>query len=142
MNTGKVVANAGSHRILQALSTGPCESKELKNIVGAVNSIARFDGEYMERLIRSGYVKRRADKWLITAAGQEKLDELGPARGVRRRNQPTNHARLMDRETYQPSKELKPPMRPGSEDFLQYPTRMGNKLYYRDGTVKDAKHGH
>lgn len=137
MSLGKVVANAGSHRILQALSHGPCDSKELKNIVGAVNSIARFDGEYMARLVRSGYAKRIGDKWLITEDGAAKLEELGPAKGIHRRSEVTRQTRLMERETYQPSKELRPPMRPGSEDFLKYPTRIGNRLYYRDGTIKE-----
>lgn len=138
MNTGKVVANAGSHRILYALSFGVQTSKELKNIVGAINSVARFDGEYMERLVSNGFVRRHPDGWMLTPSGQEKLDELGAARGVRRRNL-QKHQLLMDRETYNPRLETRLPMRPGSEDFLQYPSRVADTLYYRDGRVEHMK---
>ena len=58
MSIGKVVRYAGSHRILYALSFGTKNSKELKLIVGAINSIARFDGEYMGRLVDNGYVRQ------------------------------------------------------------------------------------
>jgi len=138
VNTGKVVANAGSHRILYALSFGSCTSKELKNIVGAINSLARFDGEYMERLVSNGFVKRFGEGWLLTPSGEEKLEELGPARGVRRRNG-QKHQLLMDRPNYDPKMDMPPPMRPGAEDFLKYPSRVGNYLYYRDGRVEQVK---
>lgn len=140
MSFGKVVANAGSHRILYALSQGAQDSKELKNIVGAINSVARFEGEYMARLVNSGYIKRKGQhQWALTEAGKEKLEELGPATGVRRKNQLTKYALLMDRPIYRPQDELKPPQRPGSDQFLKYPSRIGKKLYYRDGTIKEIE---
>lgn len=139
MNTGKVVANAGSHRILYALSFGACTSKELKNIVGAINSVARFDGEYMARLIANGFVLRDADYWSLTESGKEKLDRLGPAKGLRLRGSlaTKRHAGFTSGEIYDPSKYATTPRRPGAEDFLEFPSRMGNRLYYRDGTIKN-----
>ncbi|MDV7399524.1 hypothetical protein RZS08_49380, partial [Arthrospira platensis SPKY1] len=56
VSTGSIVRNAGSHRILYALLHDERTSKELKNVVGAINSVARFDGEYMARLTKSGLV--------------------------------------------------------------------------------------
>lgn len=140
MTIGKVVRNAGSHRILHALSLGPKSSRELKNLVGAINSIARFDGEYMMRLVSSGYARRVTEGWAITRRGQEKLEELGPAQGVRIKQDRTSV--LMSRPPYDPAKDTPLPMRPGALDFLNYPSRMGSRLIYRDGTVKEIKNGH
>ncbi len=143
MNTGKVVANAGSHRILYALSFGACTSKELKNIVGAINSVARFDGEYMARLISNGYARRDGETWYITKPGRDKLEQLGPAKGLRPRGSyPTRAQSLMALPAYNPSSHIPPPMRPGSEEFLKHPSRMGNKLYYRDGRIVNIGENH
>lgn len=141
MNTGKVVANAGSHRILYALSLGAHTSKELKNIVGAINSVARFDGEYMARLVSNGYVARDADYWFLTKPGREKLEDLGPARGLRLRGSMATQrvSSFSSNETYNPANYPPLPRRPGSEDFLDCPSRMGDKLYYRDGRIKNIK---
>lgn len=140
MSIGKVVRNAGSHRILHALSFGAKSSKELKNIVGAINSVSRFDGEYMMRLVSSGYVRRADAGWLLTRRGSQKLEELGPATGMRDKN--TRNTNLMNQPIYDPNKEHLTPLRPGALDFLKYPSRMGNRLHYRDGTVKEIKNGY
>lgn len=136
MSFGKVVRNAGSHRIIYALSFGVKTSRELKLVVGAINSISRFDGEYMSRLVNAGYVRKVFKGWALTKAGEEKLAELGPVPGLN----PMSHSyrdSVMTAPNYSPT-DYQSPARPGSEDFLELPSRMGNKLYYRDGTVKDA----
>lgn len=131
MSIGKVVRNAGSHRILYALSHSMKTSRELKLIVGAINSISRFDGEYMSRLVSSGYVRKTNGGWAITRQGKEKLEELGPASGLRLDKQINNK---MDRPVYVPSRDNQQrPLRPGSEDFLNHPSRVGQWLIYRDG---------
>lgn len=135
MNTGKVVANAGSHRIMYALSTGPAHSKDLKVVAGAINSISRFDGEYMSRLVSNGFVKRRGNLWELTKRGHEKLEELGPARGMRLRRTYAYQA-VLDRPTYDPADDERQVPRPGSLSFLDCPSRIGNTLYYRDGRVE------
>jgi hypothetical protein len=41
---------------------------------------------------------------------------------------------------YQPEKDmLAPPARRGASDALQVPSRMGNRLHYRDGRVVDLE---
>lgn len=139
MNTGKIVRNAGSHRILYALSSGVKTGKELKQAVGSINGVARFEGEYMARLVHGGYVQRARDGWVITKAGGQKLADLGSVSGIPKIKM---HDEPMRRPNYEPSQEHKTPMRPGSEEFLQCPSRMGDKLYYRDGTVKEINDGH
>lgn len=134
--TGKIVANAGSHKILAALANGPCETKDLKNVVGAINSIARFDGEYMARLEYSGYVKRWGDKWQITEVGRAKLSALGPVGKAKPTTVATSRTTVGE-GIYDPMSVKRTPMRPGSEDFLKYPSRMGNELRYRDGRIEE-----
>lgn len=133
MSNGKVVRNAGSHRILYALSIGNCTSKDLKNVVGAINSVARFEGEYMKRLLDNGYVKSAGSFWKLTELGQQKLDELGPA-GEKRMTPSTATPRTLPERAREPYVATRgTPMRPGSEEFLSMPSRIGNTLYYRDG---------
>jgi hypothetical protein len=130
MNNGKIVRNAGSHRILYALSLAEHTSRELKIMVGAINSISRFDGEYMKRLIDNGHVRRTSIGWALTDAGREKVEELGPATGVRPKRTDKVRA-VMERPIYTGRRET--PMRIGAEEFLKYPSRVGNTLMYRDG---------
>lgn len=130
MITEKVVKNAGSHRILHALYYRDCSSKELKNIVGAINSINKFDGEYMARLQANGYVHRYEAGWRITSKGKAKYDELGPAKGMFKPGD-TGKTNIMKMETYKGQRTI--PIREGAEDFLKHPSRVGNTLHYRDG---------
>lgn len=133
MSIGKVVRNAGSHRILYALSFGVKNSKELKLIVGAINSISRFDGEYMSRLVASGYVRSVHRGWAITKAGQAKLEELGPVAGFNPESKSLKNTKML-LPNYSPERDNKQlPIRPGSEDFLAFPSRVGEWLHYRDG---------
>lgn len=134
MNTGKVLKNAGSHRILYALSVGPRTSKELKVVAGAIYSIAKFDAEYMDRLADWGYIQRQGDGWLLLHKGQLKLEELGPVSGMRLKSD--KRLKVLERPIYTPPPDLTSHRRPGSEDFLKYPSRIGDTLYFRDGTIK------
>ncbi len=134
MNTGKILRNAGSHRILYALSFAPKTSKELKLVAGAIYSIAKFDAEYMDRMRESGYVRQTLSTWSLTKRGAEKLEELGAVTGMNPNRGKTSP--LIDRPAYIPAiHNPSRPARPGSEEFLSYPSRVGNRLFYRDGTV-------
>lgn len=139
MSTGSIVRNAGSHRILFALTEGFRTSKELKNIVGAINSISRFDGEYMARLIDSGLVERVGDLWRLTDAGSDRIAVLGPPEGYCKKKE-RGLPNYLEREVYDPKGD-QPTYRPGALDHLKYPSRIGNKLFYRDGRVEEIKHG-
>ena len=137
MITGKIVANAGSHRILAALSDRPRDIKDLKNVVGAINSLNRFEGEYMGRLEQAGYAVRRMGMWHITNAGKDKLEQLGLPSLATRPSVAGPRRYYMD-GNYEPEKDARP-MRPGSQDFLQYPSRIGHTRRYRDGRVEQIK---
>lgn len=128
MHNGKVVRNAGTHRILTALSQGNRSSKALKQIVGAINSVARFEGEYMKRLTDNGLVRRRGPVWELTQEGRKKVAEMGNASGMR--TEPVNKEPIRDwrKGEYKGTPRL--PRRPGSEDFLKHPSRMADEYVY------------
>lgn len=132
MITDKIIRGAGSHRILLSLLESPKTSKELRRLVGAVNSTSRFNGEYMERLRRNGFVILDVEHWLITSAGREKLQQLGVKKQLNRT--PPRFAFPM--RPLIPEKQ--PPRRPGALDLMDAPSRVGPTLYYKDGTRKPA----
>lgn len=129
MITDKIVKGAGSHRILMALRERPRTSKDLKRLVGAINSISRFDGEYMDRLEANGYVFMDDGHWCLTVKGHQKCAALGdPEKPVRAEPRTTN---------FETTVIARPPLaRLGSMDFMQWPSRRGNYLYYRDGRIE------
>ena len=100
----------------------------------------------MARLVSNGYVRKVSDKWALTQRGSDKLEQLGPAKGTRLRSSLKGQKMeaLLDRPVYDPHADIPPPVRPGSEDFLKYPSRIANTLYYRDGRVEfiGEKNGH
>lgn len=132
MITDKIVKGAGSHRILMALRERPRTSKELKRLVGAINSISRFDGEYMERLEANGYVFMDDGHWVISVKGHQKCVALGD---------PEKPVRVQPRtKVFEAAVIERPPTpRPGSMDFMQWPSRRGKYLYYRDGRIEEIE---
>lgn len=143
MSTGKVVANAGSHRILDALVEGPKNLLELKNVVGAINSRARFESEYMGRMVENGYVRRDdAGMWHLTRPGRKKYDELGPVLQVFKPVVVGQRVANNGMELQHTLVEKPQPMRPGAMDFAKLPSRIGNRRYYPDGRIEEITDGH
>jgi hypothetical protein len=133
MVTDKIHKGAGSHRILLALIERERTSKELKKIVGSVNGMARFELEYMGRLEANGYVHTVGGLWFITAVGRKRCKDL-------ERKSPESGQVALPRTFIGPTTDYQGPeqppvFRPGAMDFLQFPSRRGNRLYYRDGRV-------
>ena len=134
MTTGRVVVNAGTHRLLESLNKGPKSIRELRTLVRAVNGDGRFEREYMQRMYSNGYAYKRKDKWYITVKGVEMLRSLGPTKKTDPR---VATSRTPDGFSAFVSPFDKPPvMRPGAMDFRCCPSRVNNTLIYPDGTVK------
>jgi hypothetical protein len=94
----------------------------------------------MSRLVAAGYVRKVFKGWALTTQGTEKLNELGPVPGLNPQSKSFRDS-VMKAPHYEPA-DYQAPARPGSEDFLELPSRIGNKLYYRDGTVEEITNGH
>lgn len=129
MITDKIIKGAGSHRILMALRERPRTSKELKRLVGAINSVSRFDGEYMDRLLANGYVILDGESWDITVKGRQKCEALGDPEYGNRAAARTNQFSAV-------SLDPPPVRRPDAFDFERCPSRRGDYLYYRDGRIE------
>lgn len=143
MSTGKVVANAGSHRILDALASGPKDLLELKNVVGAINSRARFESEYMGRMLENGYVRRDEDGfWHSTDEGRKKYEELGPVLAKFKPMVAGPRIANNGLEITHTLMEKPQPVRSGGLDFAKLPSRVGNRLYYPDGRIEEITDGH
>lgn len=133
MITDKIIRGAGSHRILLALIERSRTSKELRRLVGAVNSTKKFEGEYMARLEANGYVFAVEGRWSITVKGTQKCESLGlPKLGGVAGPRVLIESRTLPTSIW----ERAPAPRPGSLDFLEFPSRRGNRLYYRDGRIE------
>lgn len=142
VSTGKVVANAGSHRILDALADGPKHLLELKLIVGAINSRSRFQSEYMGRMLENGYVRQdKEGMWHLTKSGRKKYDEIGPVARIVRPEVAGPRLANNGLEVRHTLVEKPQPMRAGAMDFAKLPSRIGNKLYYPDGRIEEINHG-
>ena len=127
----KVVKNFGTHKILAALYATNCTTKQLKSVVGAINSVKKFEDEYMARMLRNEFVVRNEDVWVITQAGIAKYIELGPAVGMQ--SFAKKRIRRTSWETgrvYMASDIHFAPRRPGSMDFMYLPSLMGGQYVY------------
>jgi hypothetical protein len=113
------------------------KSKDLKNIVGAINGVARFEGEYMMRMMLNGFVEKADEEhWRLTRQGKEKLKTLGPAAKPQAKALRAGEG-WKDRPDYDPKSDLYNYVRKGSDDAMKLPSRIGDRLFYRDGTVKE-----
>lgn len=133
MITDKIIRGAGSHRILLALIERSRTSKELRRLVGAVNSTKKFEGEYMARLEANGYAYLADGLWSITVKGAQKCEALGGPKpgGVAGPRVPVQ-SHVLPTSIW----ERPPAARPGSMDFINWPSRRGDRLYYRDGRIE------
>lgn len=133
--TDKVIKGAGSHRILLALIERERTSRELRKMVNAVNGAARFELEYMGRLEANGYIFKTGEMWSISVKGRQKCEELGDPRpkNVATSRMPVEHVELRT------ILAMPITMRPGALDFQGYPSRRGDRLYYRDGRVEQVE---
>lgn len=132
MITDKIIKGAGTHRILAALYERDRTSRELKNIVGAINSHSRFSGEYMARLVVNGFVLETETGWSITALGRKKYESMGSpdkGSGTTKYHVPPHLSGVWQGHLYPAS------VRPGSMDYLKYPSLRGSHLYYADGRI-------
>lgn len=130
MITDKIIRGAGSHRILLAVAERPRTSRELRKLVGAVNSTSRFDGEYMKRLEANGFVMQENFFWLITQKGRDKLETLTIV-NVKDKAAARTYTFF---KPYQPDTRFV--RRDGSTNLLQAPSRVGPFLYHPDGRIE------
>ena len=99
-------------------------------MISFAESSSRFQKQIIEPLKNDGFAKWESGKLAITDKGKEKLLEMGQVKtrlpGI---DSKTKHIPLNLRDY------LSPIFRRGADDHEKYPSRVGDSLRYRDGTV-------
>jgi len=118
------------HRALAHLGILPREPNELVKLINFGESATRFQNQILSPLKDDGFARWEGDKFVITELGKEKLLELGQIKnrlpGI---DSKPKHIPLNLRDY------LSPIFRVGADDHEQYPSRVGDSLFYRDGRV-------
>jgi len=131
MKPARINKNGGTHRILHALTITPCTTTELKSVVGAVNSLKKFHGDYLAKLVAESLIADTNGVWTITEAGRARLAEIGIVTGMSHfKNRKQNPFFFLTERDYTASDIIKAPRRPGSETYLGYASRINNQLVY------------
>ncbi len=125
--------NSGAHKALQTMRLGPRSLTEIKLAIEYKQSVERFQAEVMNILSNGGFVKRHNERFYITERGENTLIEYGAPRKIHR-----NTIHHIPGPSYDGLEILITVQRPGADDHMQYPSRRGNRLFYRDGRVEDV----
>lgn len=131
----KYTKNSKIHQALEALSFLPVDAIELRRKIHFRESMQRFEHYIVLPLTSDKLVKLTDYKFVITDLGLHRLSELGT---VKKMLAPTP-ARNFVPTKIDPYRgdELRPQqMRPEANIHFEFPSRIGNKLHYRDGRVE------
>ena len=127
----KFTKNSKIHQALDCLYRMPMNAVELKLAIKFNESNPRFDASIILPLINERFAVRKDFKYFITPMGQDKLMELGQIK-----QRIPNFSKVVGTGTYAGEELKKSVERPGADDHLKYPSRRGDRLYYRDGRVE------
>jgi len=120
------------HQGLENISRKPMTEQEWRTRTKSI-SLERFNMYVISPLTKDGFVVNRDGFWRITNEGEARLTDLGAVKVRRAATAPTQHHTMGT--TYDGSELKIKPARENAEDFLRYPSRINNRLFYRDGTV-------
>ena len=121
------------HFGLETISRKPMTEQEWRTQTKSI-SMERFHMYVISPLTKDGFVVNRDGFWRITNEGENRLSELG---ATRTRRVPTTTEPHYTMLTTYDGNELKlKPAREHAEDFLNYPSRINNRLFYRNGNVE------
>ena len=120
------------HRGLEKISRSPMTEQEWRTQTKNI-SIDRFNMYVISPLKKDGFVVNHDGFWRITSNGEARLSELGATK-IRKIPQPSQPHYTLG-TTYNGDELKLKPARENAEDFLNYPSRVKNRLHYRDGTV-------
>ncbi len=131
--TWVITKNSMAHKALYALRLAPKNLTEIKTLIDYKQSTERFTGTVLNILTNGSFVKRRDERFYITERGENTLIEYGAPRKIYH-----NTIHRIPGPSYDGLEILITVQRPGADDHMQYPSRRGNRLFYRDGRVEDV----
>ena len=118
------------HKALEKISRKPMSHLEWRQEV-TDKPMADFQIKAIDPLIADGYVTTRDKIFIITRNGEDYLGYLGRVK----MQLPKSELHHTMGTNYDGAELKKRPVRANSEQFLSYPSRVGSRLFYRDGTV-------
>ena len=105
----------------------------MRKLIEYTKSIEKFQEEVVNFLSNGGFIKRHNERFYITERGDNILIEYGAPHKVAKG---TIH--YIPGPNYDGLELSISVQRPGADDHMKYPSRRGNRLYYRDGRVEDV----
>ena len=127
----KFTKNSKIHQALDCLYRLPMNGMEIKKTINFSDSMSKFEASIIVPLINERFAVRKDMKYFLTPAGQDKLMELGQIK-----QRIPNSSKVVGTGTYDGAELRKNVERPGADDHLEYPSRRGDNLYFRDGRVE------
>jgi len=127
----KFTKNSKIHQALDCLYRLPMNGMEIKKTINFSDSMSKFEASIIVPLINERFAVRKDMKYFLTPSGQDKLMELGQIK-----HRIPNSSKVVGTGTYDGAELRKNVERPGADDHLEYPSRRGNNLYFRDGRVE------
>ena len=134
MIVSKYSRNSSIHRTLEHLVQIPMTAIYLRPMI-TNESMSRFLESCIQPLMNDGYIEKDGMLMRATEKGREKYKEMGP---VKKRLPQIVTKNWMTTPAYDGAELKRNPVRPGSDDFLNVPSLMGDKRVYRDGRVEEA----
>lgn len=125
--------NSQPHQALQTMRLGAKSLTEIKRLINYRSPLEKFQASVMNTLTNAKLVVRRDERFHLTEKGEDLLVEYGAPRKVLRTTIVTGPSPLYDGLELRVSVQ-----RPGADDHMKYPSRRGNRLYFRDGRVQDV----
>ena len=135
----KTIPNSPTHRVLKVLSQDSSTPSGLhRQTKTHGQSLTRWGVEVMEGLVQRKLIRQEGHVMTITNAGLELFYDLERRSNVdvKRVALPREKPLLHTPEVYNPKNDMRP-MREGAQDFLNYPSRVGNELVYRSDAVRE-----
>ena len=120
------------HHGLENISRAPLSEQEWRTQTKNI-SIDRFHMYVISPLKKDGFVVNHDGFWRITSNGEARLNDLGATK-IRKIPQPSQPHHTMN-TTYNGAELKLKPARANAEDFMNCPSRVNNRLHYRNGTV-------
>lgn len=130
-NDARFFRNSMLHKALDVLSRTPMTEQELKRAIQFTASVPRFNQHIIIPLSNNGMTKRRDSVYHLTPVGEETLQTLG-----RIKIRMPNAGKFMPSGDYDGAELMIAAVRNGADDHMQLPSRVGDKLFYRDGRVE------
>lgn len=124
--------NSLIHQALEMLDRLPRTAEQLRTSIANI-SITRFNEAVTEPLLRDGMARNENGLVYLTPLGREKLSALG----MTKTKLPASHKAQLMHVPYDGAELKRHPYRIGSDQHKSYPSRVGNKLHYRDGRIEE-----